>query len=92
MVERGVQPKALDNKPKVPQHLNYYVRAFWTLSSRRQIGMALSPISLSDIVSYLTIYPWYDIDKFIDYTVKMDSIFLEHHNNDRQEIDVTGSN
>lgn len=73
--------QALDDKPVLPQDLNWYVSSYSILSSRRQYGMSSpQPISMSDIVSYLTIYPWHDVDTFVKYIIVLDNTFLEYKN------------
>jgi hypothetical protein len=77
-----IEPEALKSKPDVPAHLWAYYRTFLTLSTRRQVGMAINPISMTDIVAYMDKFgtPEDDDEKFVAYIVLMDSAFLLVHN------------
>lgn len=54
-----------------------YIKAFNTLSSTRQYGMGPNPITLTEILAYLTIWDVDDRDEFIHHMLAMDSAFLD---------------
>jgi hypothetical protein len=72
-----MSPPALLNKPEVPHYLAHYSKAFWDISSTRTAGMQLNPIALADIVNYLLLYPWHDVDEFVTLMLEMDRAYLE---------------
>ena len=85
---RGLDPKALEDKPNLPIHLAFYAESFWVLSNRRgynEVGM--QPIPISDIASYLTINPWFDSAVFVKHITRMDSAYLRHHH-DKQTVNT----
>lgn len=57
-----------------------YINAFDILSSRRQCGMTVNPISMSDIFAYLKIFGSTDAEVFVKHIITMDAVFLAHIN------------
>ena len=66
----------LDNKPELTDDLVFYVTSFNTLSSRRPYSMSALPIPFQEIVAFLSVYPWYDVDRFIKYIIHLDNTWL----------------
>jgi hypothetical protein len=66
----------LDNKPVLKEDLVFYYTSFNMLSSRRPYSMSALPIPISEIVAYLTLYPWFDPDRFVKYIAHMDNVYL----------------
>ena len=52
--EKGIAIPILDNAPKLTNGLQFYLEAFRSLRSDRQIGMGIGPIPWSAIERYAT--------------------------------------
>lgn len=72
-------PQALQNKPEFFDWMREYIDAFDVLSATRTYGMGPSPISLSEMLAYLSIYGSDDPHRLIRYVLKMDSAYLAAH-------------
>lgn len=72
-----MSPKALETKPILYDWMIEYLEGFQVLSRTRSIGMALNPIPLTEIESYLRLYGSIDPIRFIRYICKMDSVYLD---------------
>ena len=54
-----------------------YIEAFYSLSSKRSVGFsAENPISTSDIVAYLQLYPTDNVNLFVYLIEQMDIEYL----------------
>jgi hypothetical protein len=75
----SVVPQQLLDEPQLYPGLGIYYRAFWELSSERQIGMGCGPIPHSAIVGYARNYRMSDDQEFdlIYLMRKMDARYLE---------------
>jgi len=76
----GLESKALDSRPTVYPWMTEYISGFDVLSTRRTNGMALNPISLHEIESYIRLFEIEDSIIFIHFIILMDSEFLNYHN------------
>lgn len=78
MESKGIDPPALERRPDVPSYLLEYLEAFYFLSSRRTVGFSSeNPISMSDISSYLEMYPTDNRHLFVFLVGEMDSEYLQ---------------
>lgn len=76
LYEKGIEPKALDVKPEIDSLLVPYVRAFSVLSSRRQAGMDVQNIQLSEIMAYLGVMPFDDVPLYVSLMIDMDRQYM----------------
>lgn len=76
-------PQQLLDEPELHPGLGIYSKAFWELSTERQIGMGLGPIPHSAIVKYAHNYKMTDEQEGdLEYLIrKMDSRYLELNEN-----------
>lgn len=82
---QGHEPKALVNKPEIPEYLVFFVSSFYSLSERRSYGFsAPNPISMSDIKSYMDLYPSHDNDLFLHIMTEMDDEYIKIKTEKRQ--------
>ena len=72
-----MMPSALENEPIIRQYEAEYVIAFSILSSQRPRGLGVSPISITDMASYLQLYPAIDTDLFIYLMCEMDDEYIK---------------
>ncbi len=73
-------PEKFENKPTLPDHLQFTWRAYWALSSDRHIGMAEGPIPWSAMDRYAIRYGIVNMDDFDFFTLllkAMDTVYLE---------------
>lgn len=77
----GEPPKALENEPELPAHLDFYWRAFWSLHSDRPPGFGgVLPIPFSAFDRYASRYRIDDIDvfdRFVSLIQQMDRVYRE---------------
>jgi hypothetical protein len=53
LIERGQPPPSwYEEEPDYPPGLDFYMRAFWQLSTERQIGFSVGPIPVSKIEEF----------------------------------------
>lgn len=71
-----MSPPALENKPPLYDWMQEYLSGFYTLNNTRQYGFGPSPISLTEIHTYLQLYGASDPAAFIEHIMAMDSAFL----------------
>lgn len=76
MRDGGTEPKALENRPMMYEWMKEYFKAFNTLSQTRQFGMGPNPISLSEILAYISIFGTDDREAFVHHVLMMDEAFL----------------
>lgn len=79
-VANGLPSPALENRPKLSGHLFFYYESFNELASRRQYGMGANPIMVSEIESYIRIFPWHDPELFYKYVSRLDNAYLKERN------------
>lgn len=72
-------PQALENRPEFFDWMREYFDAFDILSATRTYSMGPNPISLSEMLAYLSIYGSDDPHRLIQYVLKMDSAYLTAH-------------
>lgn len=75
--QTGVEPLALLNRPDLPDYLLEYINAFDLLTTRRSVGLAVNPISLSEIAKYIEIFGCTEPDVFFLHIIKMDLEFMK---------------
>ena len=64
-------------QPEIPVYYKEYVNAFRRLTAKRQIGFASEqPLTLSDIASYLMLFPTHDAELFVDIITQIDLAYL----------------
>ena len=63
-----------------------YIKAFWELSTCRQIGMSEGPIPWIGIVEYCKHKGIYEVDDFVEIIRALDSAYLEFRG---KEIDAS---
>jgi hypothetical protein len=85
----------MEDRPTVPDHLVFLWKAFWDLSSDRQVGMALGPIPWSSIDRYSVRHGVNNIDEF-EYMLAllkgMDEVYLEYQNKKGSKTSLKDSN
>lgn len=82
LIEDGFVPPALLSRPDLDPALEWVWKAFWGLSSDRQVGMSLGPIPWSSINAY-GLRMDLDLDEFEKFEGlirAMDGAYLDHHN------------
>jgi len=62
--EDGVEPKALQERPQLPDHLQFVWSAWWELHTDRPVGMAVGAIPFSAIDRYAARYGIDGMDHF----------------------------
>ena len=62
--EDGVHPKALLERPELPDHLQFVWSAWWELHTDRPMGMAVGPIPFTAIDRYASRFGVDDADHF----------------------------
>lgn len=72
-----VEPAPLRERPKMGMFEQYYLNAFYVLSSSRSIGMAAGPIPVSEILIYGQYLRDDDPDAFLHIIQRMDSEYLK---------------
>lgn len=82
----GRLPDWWDKRPPSFRGDDFYLRAFWELSSCRQFGMTVGPIPWHRILAYGA---WKRLDRgmlevFIRVIREMDEVYLKHLNEDQQ--------
>ena len=75
--ETGEQFPALLERPELIYIDEYYLKAFFRLSSSRQVGMGTGPIPLSEIILYCEWLEDQDTEEFIEVITHMDATYLE---------------
>lgn len=72
-------PDSIKNKPQVPVGLEFVWRAFWELSTDRDLGMAEGPIPWTAMNDYAYRYGLMgdDFDYFVLLLKAMDSVYIE---------------
>lgn len=84
LVEQGITPDALRNKPRLRPWLAEYYRAFQVLTSSRSVGMGgVGAIPLSEIAAYFELFEVHDPDERYAYVTMikaLDSAYLERTN------------
>jgi len=70
--------------------MHEYLKGYNVLSSCRSIGFGLNPISMSDIMAYLALFPTYDIEAFVMVVKELDHYELskKEERNGEQEVDA----
>lgn len=66
----------VDPAPNV-DHFQFYIEAFYELSSCRQIGMSFGPIPFTAIAEYAKMYEVSDFDEFLYIIRLLDNKYLE---------------
>jgi len=77
-------PAAIADKPALEDFDIYYLNAFYTLSSSRQIGMGEGPIPISEIIEYGKYLEDTDMDMFIKLMRVCDNTYLEERNKEKK--------
>jgi hypothetical protein len=72
-------PPTMQNKPELLAGLEFYWRAFWELSTDRDIGMAEGPIPWTAMNQYAARYDVQgdEFDRFVLLIKAMDSVYIE---------------
>jgi len=74
LAEGKVRPE--DVEPEI-SYLEWYIEAFYELSSERQFGMGIGPIPFSSIVTYAEVFEINDFDDF-HYVIRiLDKVYLD---------------
>lgn len=73
-------PAVMANKPRLLMGLDFYWRAFWELSTDRDIGMAEGPIPWTAMNQWAIRYNIvnYEFDRFVILIKGMDSVYIDH--------------
>lgn len=81
--ERNGTLPDLSNKPEENVYINWYKRAFYTISRSRQAVMGIGYIPLSAIVDYSNNVGHVEdtVQDFIEIIYAMDDLYVEHHVN-----------
>lgn len=81
MIEEGREPPAAYfEQPEVPLHMQFYMTAFFDLSTERQIGMGIGPIPRSKMREYARELGVQDFDAFRSIIGAMDDEYLALNN------------
>lgn len=73
-----MEPNALAIRPPYYQWMDLYLKSFKLLHHRRQSGMSINPIAVSEmVVVATTIYLFDDIQEFVLIMSEMDDGFLQ---------------
>lgn len=73
--EDGVEPKALQDRPEVFEHLQFVWSAWWSLHADRPIGWgAVGDIPFTAMDRYADRYGIVDIDAFERFTALIDAM------------------
>lgn len=75
--ETGNSFPALEEQPELLVTDEYYLNAFYRLSSSRQLGMTTGPIPLSEIIGYLEYLNEPEPEEFIDIIQHCDGVYLD---------------
>ncbi len=87
MEDEGREPKALENRPDIPDYLKEYFKAFYFLSGKRSVGFSSeNPISTQDIVAYLELYPTENRELFTFLISEMDTEYLDTRSKTRPSV------
>jgi len=82
---QGFDTPAWDNRPEVKQEYQWIFEGFLVLGRKRQCnGMAVNPLSMSDIIAYLDLTGVKDINTrlmFFELVSELDTEFLEWSRN-----------
>lgn len=77
-------PDFIKNKPHlIDESLHFYLQAFFTLESERQIGFNVSPIPITKIIAYAKYLNYSSNDDmrfFVNIIRVLDSVALKHYN------------
>ncbi len=73
--ETGERFPAIETKPNLLEMDFPYIKAFFTLSSDRQLGMAMGPIPYSSIVDYAD-RTGQDWQEFLEIIQHVDSVYM----------------
>jgi hypothetical protein len=84
--QTGITPPALKNKPSPDFLVRDIIRAFNLFQTKRIINQSLQPIQLTEIVAYLTLYPFYDTDLFVRLITKVDKYYIEQREKDNEKV------
>ena len=84
--QKGYDTPSWDNRPKAKQEYAWIFEGFLVLGRKRQCnGMAVNPLSMSDIVAYLDLAGVKDINvrlMFFELVSELDIEFLEWSRNE----------
>lgn len=84
-------PPALEARPELPVHLEFYFEAWQRLSQSRSMGMSgPSPISFQAMTEYCRVYGLSNkasITKFVDYLQALDGHFIQEQTNNESDAD-----
>lgn len=85
----GRQQKFLDDEPPYARGDDFYMRAFWQLSTERQFGQVIGPIPWSKIISYgeRESLDYYMCSVFVHVVRELDECYLKW-TRDKQERQV----
>lgn len=72
-------PAALVERGELPDHLAWYVEAYYTLSPSRQVGFGPGGILLAEMLAYAAIFGVSDVQRFVRYMQSLDVLYLEHY-------------
>ena len=86
--EQGKDPLALRNRPVLGSGLSHYIESFFILSARRPVNNVEGAIPISEIVAYLSLYPWYDNDLFMRCIILLDNTYLQHKKDSYDNKDI----
>ena len=75
-------PDRILNAPQLSECLEFFVTAFWELSTCRQLGMGEGPIPVTAIMEYGRFYDCNQefTQDLIFYVSVLDAIYLKHQN------------
>lgn len=82
----GKTPKGAVNKPVFTPEDHWYINTFYTLNLSRQSGMSLGAIPISEITNYYNEFEMIDSKRcFLKVMQALDSVYLEHVNNQNKK-------
>lgn len=84
--DSGIEVPALDNEPILIEYLIHTYTGFMRLSLTRQVSMGGPlPIQYSEILAFLQLVPYYDVEDFLYHIRAMDAVFLQHSANVKKD-------
>jgi hypothetical protein len=88
LIERGQPPPSwYEEEPDCPPGLDYYMKAFWQLSTERSIGFSVGPIPASKIEEYgeRRGFDRMTLENFIYIIRTMDAAYLDWLTQEREK-------
>jgi hypothetical protein len=73
-------PDRIANAPELPQHLEWYITAFYDLTNDRQSGFGEGPIPITSVLTYAKYYELdsYEVDDLWFFIRQLDAAYLKY--------------